>query len=227
MILTVYITDSKYAVELRRGDTVTFREICNKVRFIQLVTELKLPQTYRIVSDIMGIHEYMQMGQLKHMTPTHVDKMDKIDLETLFGTKRSAVAGVLPLLISYNMFLLGIVVGVLIMNHFVIRDMLNTREERISNAQAVLHFNETYGSNMIDATWVYAEFRAVYDPRRVELFSVDMDGYVEVMFLHTSPSLNAMWMYSLSGTRLERGSTLTIDNEIFYIYQLGGRVNDH
>ena len=225
MTLTIYITSSLFAVEMTSGQNLVFREICDKERFTILMEELELPDTYAIKSNVSGLSEYMKIGKLKNMTPTKVEQMDKLDLNTYFNKGSPTPRGT-GKFVSLILFFLGVLIAIPIMDYYVVQDMLRTREERISSAEATILFNEAYGGNQIDGTGLYAELRAVYNPFRIELFKVDIDGMVEVIFLHGSPSLSLMQMHSLSEARLSRGASVTVDERILYIYQLGGRVYD-
>ena len=226
MKVTIYITSDLFGVEITSDETLLFREICDKERFIMLMEELEMPENYYIKSNVDGLSEYMKIGKLKNMTPLKVDTIDDMDLKTYF-ISRSKKSKVLPRVISYIIFMLGILIGIVIMENYVVRDMLTTREERILSTKSILEFNELYGENQIDASDIYVELRVIYNPFRIELFRINFDKTVEIMFLHESPTLNLMSMDSFSGVRLHRGSAITVDDSIFYIYQLGGKMHDN
>ena len=224
MNLTIYITDSLFAVEIKSKENLVFREICEKNRFVKLMDELTMPETYSVKSSVVGLSEYMKIGKLKYMTPTDITQVDKLDLFAAFDGHLGNKKKVLPKIISYNLFLLGIITGIIIMNSLVIQDMLNTREMRLASARAIIEFNYKYGGNRIDGTWLYAEFAAAYNPFRIELFRINVDGTVEIMFLHESPSLNLMHMNRLFGVYLNRGGVVTVYDMVLYLYRIGGHL---
>ena len=135
MTLTIYISNNLFAAEIMSGQNLIFREICEKERFITLMEELELPDTYTIKSSVVGLSEYMKIGKLKNMIPVNVEQLDNLDLRTHFGKGGSNKPRVNPWLISLIFFFLGVLIMIPFMNYYVVQDMLRTREERISGAQ--------------------------------------------------------------------------------------------
>jgi hypothetical protein len=222
MIVTVYITEKLFAVEVMSGRNLIHREVCDRARFAVLMEEMTMPETYCIKHSVINISEYMKIGKLKNMIPSKVERINTLDLKTYFKTTPKRKGG--SVIVSLDILLFGVLIGIIIMSSTVVKDMLITREERIENAQSILEFNEENGENQIDGTGLYTELRAVYNPFRIELFKVEMDGTVEIMFLHGEPSLNLMQMDSLNNAKLSKGASVTVDERVLYIYQLGGEL---
>ena len=224
MNLTIYISDDLFAIELKSKENVLYREVCGKDRFIVLMEKLIMPSSYTIVTNKFGLSEYMQIGQLRNMTLLNVVNEDKLNLTTYFNSPDIKKSQNLVRLLSGTLFFIGVLVGLLVVGRSIMQDIVQVRTDRINNVQETIAFIDNRIYNTTNVLPVYLEIMSLYHPFRIELFKVDTDGNLEVMFLHPSSSLRLMQKNTVLNAALSRGASVTIEGSEFYLYQIGGRI---